>query len=232
MICFFQETENLMDAEERCEGLIKSKIQLEAKVKELSERLEEEEEMNSELVAKKRNLEDKCSSLKRDIDDLELTLTKVEKEKHATENKVGCPGSPRSFWNDPYSVSVRRRHGLRSEAGAGAQAARPHQVLSTALFSSPEALLNPPPTWLVPPPPASSSSPSCPKEGILEEKDGVLFISAFTCPGKSKPPTGARQAMRQAGDGGREGRRKLDNTKHWQGRGGAGTLVCYWQSID
>ncbi|KAB0362897.1 hypothetical protein FD754_007053 [Muntiacus muntjak] len=82
------ETENLMDAEERCEGLIKSKIQLEAKVKELNERLEEEEEMNSELVAKKRNLEDKCSSLKRDIDDLELTLTKVEKEKHATENKV------------------------------------------------------------------------------------------------------------------------------------------------
>ena len=97
MIClvfFFKETENLMDAEERCEGLIKSKIQLEAKVKELNERLEDEEEMNSELVAKKRNLEDKCSSLKRDIDDLELTLTKVEKEKHATENKVGIPTPP------------------------------------------------------------------------------------------------------------------------------------------
>uniref|UniRef100_A0A2K5ZAV6 Myosin heavy chain 13 n=1 Tax=Mandrillus leucophaeus TaxID=9568 RepID=A0A2K5ZAV6_MANLE len=88
MTWFFQETENLMDAEERCEGLIKSKILLEAKVKELTERLEEEEDMNSELVAKKRNLEDKCCSLKRDIDDLELTLTKVEKEKHATENKV------------------------------------------------------------------------------------------------------------------------------------------------
>ncbi|XP_011828574.1 PREDICTED: myosin-13 [Mandrillus leucophaeus] len=84
----WRETENLMDAEERCEGLIKSKILLEAKVKELTERLEEEEDMNSELVAKKRNLEDKCCSLKRDIDDLELTLTKVEKEKHATENKV------------------------------------------------------------------------------------------------------------------------------------------------
>ncbi|XP_077022094.1 myosin-13-like isoform X2 [Tamandua tetradactyla] len=83
-----KETENLLDAEERCEGLIKSKIQLEAKVKELNERLEEEEEMNSELVAKKRNLEDKCSSLTKDIDDLELTLTKAEKEKHAMENKV------------------------------------------------------------------------------------------------------------------------------------------------
>nr|XP_015211512.1 PREDICTED: myosin-3 [Lepisosteus oculatus] len=82
------ETENLSDAEERCEGLIKNKIQLEAKVKEISERLEDEEEMNAELTAKKRKLEDECSELKKDIDDLELTLAKVEKEKHATENKV------------------------------------------------------------------------------------------------------------------------------------------------
>ena len=44
--------------------------------------------MNSELTAKKRKLEDECSELKKDIDDLELTLAKVEKEKHATENKV------------------------------------------------------------------------------------------------------------------------------------------------
>ena len=39
-------------------------------------------------VTKKRKLEDECSELKKDIDDLELTLAKVEKEKHATENKV------------------------------------------------------------------------------------------------------------------------------------------------
>ncbi|KAF7640555.1 hypothetical protein LDENG_00036280, partial [Lucifuga dentata] len=43
---------------------------------------------NAELTAKKRKLEDECSELKKDIDDLELTLAKVEKEKHATENKV------------------------------------------------------------------------------------------------------------------------------------------------
>lgn len=78
----------MADAEERCEGLIKSKIMLEAKTKELSERLEDEEEINAELTARKRKLEDECSELKRDIDDLELTLAKVEKEKHATENKV------------------------------------------------------------------------------------------------------------------------------------------------
>uniref|UniRef100_A0A8B9G5S7 Myosin motor domain-containing protein n=1 Tax=Amazona collaria TaxID=241587 RepID=A0A8B9G5S7_9PSIT len=83
-----REQDNLTDAEERCDQLIKNKIQLEAKVKELTERLEEEEEMNAELTAKKRKLEDECSELKKDIDDLELTLAKVEKEKHATENKV------------------------------------------------------------------------------------------------------------------------------------------------
>ena len=65
-------------------------IQLEAKLKETTERLEDEEEINAELTAKKRKLEDECSELKKDIDDLELTLAKVEKEKHATENKVLC----------------------------------------------------------------------------------------------------------------------------------------------
>ena len=87
-VLFFQEQDNLNDAEERCDQLIKNKIQLEAKVKEMTERLEDEEEMNAELTAKKRKLEDECSELKKDIDDLELTLAKVEKEKHATENKV------------------------------------------------------------------------------------------------------------------------------------------------
>ena len=61
---------------------------IEAKVKEATERLEDEEEINAELTAKKRKLEDECSELKKDIDDLELTLAKVDKEKHATANKV------------------------------------------------------------------------------------------------------------------------------------------------
>merc|ERR1712083_174989 len=56
--------------------------------KEVKERLEDEEELTNELVGKKRKLEDEVSELKKDIDDLELTLAKVEKEKHATENKV------------------------------------------------------------------------------------------------------------------------------------------------
>ncbi|XP_076839890.1 myosin-7 isoform X2 [Brachyhypopomus gauderio] len=82
------EQDNLTDAEDRCNLLIKTKIQMEAKLKELMERLEDEEEMNASLVTKKRKLEDECVEMKKDLDDLEMTLAKVEKEKHATENKV------------------------------------------------------------------------------------------------------------------------------------------------
>lgn len=57
-------------------------------MKEIMERLEDEEEMGATVLAKKRKLEDECAELKKDIDDLEITLAKVEKEKHATENKV------------------------------------------------------------------------------------------------------------------------------------------------
>lgn len=87
-VLYKKENENLADAEERCDQLIKLKFQLEARIKEVMEKLEDEEEMNADLAARKRKLEDECSELKKDIDDLELTLVKAEKEKHATENKV------------------------------------------------------------------------------------------------------------------------------------------------
>jgi len=64
------------DAEDRCDSLIKTKVELDGKIKEFQERLEDEEELNNELVTKKRKLEDECSELKKDIDDLELTLAK------------------------------------------------------------------------------------------------------------------------------------------------------------
>ncbi|XP_012883976.1 PREDICTED: myosin-15 [Dipodomys ordii] len=78
----------LANTEEQCQLLIKSKIQLEARVKELSERVEGEEEINSELIARGRKLEDECSELKKEIDDLETILAKSEKEKHQAEHKV------------------------------------------------------------------------------------------------------------------------------------------------
>lgn len=80
-----------MDAEDRCNQLIQSKISLESKLKEMQERLEDEEEVSSMLTSKKRQLEDEVLSLKRDVDDLEMTLAKVEKERHGVENKVCSP---------------------------------------------------------------------------------------------------------------------------------------------
>lgn len=44
--------------------------------------------MNSKLASKKRELEEEVTSLKRDVDDLEMTLAKVEKDRHGVENKV------------------------------------------------------------------------------------------------------------------------------------------------
>lgn len=54
----------------------------------MHERLEDEEEVSATLVSKKRQLDDEVTSLKRDVDDLEMTLAKVEKERHGVENKV------------------------------------------------------------------------------------------------------------------------------------------------
>ena len=87
-ILIIQEQENLADAEDRCNQLIQSKISLESKLKETQERLEDEEEVTATLTSKKRLLEEEIISLKKDVDDLEMTLAKVEKERHGVENKV------------------------------------------------------------------------------------------------------------------------------------------------
>jgi myosin protein heavy chain/myosin heavy chain 6/7 len=47
------EQDVLGDSEDRCDALIRNKIELEGKVKELTERLEDEEELTNELVGKK-----------------------------------------------------------------------------------------------------------------------------------------------------------------------------------
>ncbi|XP_077850248.1 myosin-15 [Macaca mulatta] len=99
----WQEQETLANVEEQCEWLIKSKIQLEARVKELSERVEEEEEINSELTARGRKLEDECSELKKEIDDLETMLVKSEKEKRTTEHKVKNLTEEVEFLNEDIS---------------------------------------------------------------------------------------------------------------------------------
>jgi len=62
--------------------------------------------MNANVLAKKRKLEDEGTELKKDIDDLEITLSKVEREKHAMENKV------RSLWRSQAGWSPLWSHGL------------------------------------------------------------------------------------------------------------------------
>ena len=67
---------------------MKTKIDLDGKVKELNERMEDEEEINLDLQNKKRKLETECNELRKDISDLEATLSKVEKEKLHVEETV------------------------------------------------------------------------------------------------------------------------------------------------
>lgn len=57
----------------------------------MQERLEDEEEVSAKLTSKTRLLDDEVLSLKKDVDDLEMTLAKVEKERHGVENKVCDP---------------------------------------------------------------------------------------------------------------------------------------------
>lgn len=45
--------------------------------------------MNAKLASQKRQLEEEVTFLKKDMDDLEMTLAKVEKDRHGVENKVG-----------------------------------------------------------------------------------------------------------------------------------------------
>ncbi|NXK69517.1 MYH4 protein, partial [Sylvietta virens] len=101
------EADGLADAEERCDQLIKTKIQLEAKIKELTERAEEEEEMNAELTAKKRKLEDECSELKKDIDDLELTLAK---KREAEFQKMRRDLEEATLQHEATAAALRKKH--------------------------------------------------------------------------------------------------------------------------
>ena len=60
MLQLNQETDAVEDAETRCDALIKAKVELDGKIKELNERIEDEEEMNNELVKiSKKNQENK-----------------------------------------------------------------------------------------------------------------------------------------------------------------------------
>ena len=71
-----QEGDQLAYDEDRYDQLIKQIDDVEVKIKEFQERLEDEEEMNNDLIAKKRQLEDECSELKASFWKIQIFLTK------------------------------------------------------------------------------------------------------------------------------------------------------------
>ena len=71
----------LEDAEVRCEELISAKIELDSKIRDLQDKLEDEEEMNNELVAKKRKLEESGEKI-------ELIFDTARVVQHSGSNRV------------------------------------------------------------------------------------------------------------------------------------------------
>lgn len=76
--------------------MMKAKMDLESQISDMKERLEEEEGAASSLSASKRKLEGELSDLKRDLEGLETTLAKTEKEKqvHNRPNLKATPQNP------------------------------------------------------------------------------------------------------------------------------------------
>lgn len=60
---------------------MKQKVAMEEQIQDIKERLEEEESTANQITAQKRKVETELIDLKRDLEGLESTLAKSEKEK-------------------------------------------------------------------------------------------------------------------------------------------------------
>ena len=109
------ETDSLADAEDRAESLTKTKIQLDARIKELQERLEDEEEINGDLVSKKAKLDSEMRELRKDIEGLEQTLSKVEVEKNTTETQVKDKCEELSCTEELLEKLIREKKALQEQ---------------------------------------------------------------------------------------------------------------------
>lgn len=76
-----QEQEALQQAEQRCAHLVQARCQLETQVAQLELRVEQEEEANAQLSLQRHTLQAECCSLRQDLQELESTLSTVEKDK-------------------------------------------------------------------------------------------------------------------------------------------------------
>ena len=87
-ISFQTDSAIISNLEEKCNLILESKVELDTQLKLLNEQLEDEKEINSDLSVKKSRALGDCVNLKNEISDLELTIAKVEKEKHVMEIRI------------------------------------------------------------------------------------------------------------------------------------------------
>ena len=80
--------DSLADAEERIAGLVLYKGETAELVKQLEERLSEEESGAEALGEQKKKSEETISNLKKDIEDVTLNLQKAEQDKQSKDNQI------------------------------------------------------------------------------------------------------------------------------------------------
>lgn len=84
-----QEQEALQQAEQRCAQLVQARCQLENRVAQLELHVEQEEEANVQLTSQRLTLQAECCSLRQDLEELESTLSVVEKDKQVMHTCTG-----------------------------------------------------------------------------------------------------------------------------------------------
>ena len=82
------EQANFAQAEERIVNLVKDKSEYEDQVKELEDRLADSENATDEMANFKAKLQAECDDLHKDIEELESTLSKAEKDKQDRDNQI------------------------------------------------------------------------------------------------------------------------------------------------
>lgn len=87
-----QEQESAQASEQHCVQLEKARRELERQLSSLSERLQEEEACSAQLALHKDRLETDCSSLRRDLDELESALTAAEQDRQVDHYVIFTTG--------------------------------------------------------------------------------------------------------------------------------------------
>ena len=89
-----QEQESAQASEQHCVQLEKARRELERQLSGLSDRLEEEEACSAQLALQRDRLQAECSSLRRDVDELESALTAAEQDKQVERDVIFTDGLP------------------------------------------------------------------------------------------------------------------------------------------